>query len=120
VGFALGSERVLLAAEKTNFFENIKTNDIVFVAVADEFLFDKAFAFANDLLINKNNICAKLNLPENITVEGPLYNKSLKAQFKLADKIGAKKVIILGNNELINNQVVVKDMQTQQQQLIKF
>ena len=118
VGFALGSERVLLAAEKTNFFDNIKTNDIVFVAVADEFLFDKAFAFANDLLINKNNICSKLNLPEKITVEGPLYNKSLKAQFKLADKIGAKKVVILGNDELITNQVVVKDMQTQQQQVI--
>ena len=120
VGFALGSERVLLAAEKTNFFENIKTNDIIFIAVADEFLFDKAFVFANDLLTNKNNICAKLNLPENITVEGPVYNKSLKAQFKLADKIGAKKVIVFGNNELVDNKIVIKDMQTQQQQLISL
>ena len=83
-------------------------------------MFDKAFAFANDLLIDKDNICDKLNLPQKITVEGPLYKKSLKAQFKLADKIGAKKVIVLGNDELKNNQVVIKDMQTQQQNLVNL
>lgn len=115
VGFALGCERVLMACEQNGFFDSIKTDDIVFVAVADEILFVNAFAFANDLILNNNNVRNKFKLSEKIIVEGPFLNKSLKSQFKLADKIGAKKTIIFGNNEFKNNKVIIKDMSTKEQ-----
>jgi len=40
---------------------------------------------------------------------------SLKAQMKLADKLAAKKVIMVGENELKQRQVTVRDMATKQQ-----
>ena len=46
--------------------------------------------------------------------------RSIKAQFKYADKIGAKKVAVIGSNELINNSVKVKDMTTGQEQMVSF
>ncbi len=115
VGFALGSERVLMAAEKTGFFDNIKKDNIIFIAVADEQLYNDAFTFANDMINNKNGITEKLNLGKNVIVEGPFINKSLKSQFKLADKIGAVKTIIFGKNEYDNGKILIKDMTTQQQ-----
>ncbi len=116
VGFALGSERVLMAAQNTGFFDKLPKNDLVFIAVADEELFNEAFKFANNLIINKDNIRQKFNLQNNIIVEGPFFNKSLKSQFKLADKLGASKTILFGKTEFDKGNVLVKDMKTQQQQ----
>lgn len=120
VGFALGSERVLMAAKNTGFFDKLPKNEIIFVALADNELFNEAFTFANDLILNKNNVRQKLNLQDNITVEGPFLNKSLKSQFKLADKIGASKTILFGKTEFDNGKIVVKDMKTQQQQEVSL
>ena len=118
VGFALGSERVLMAAQNTGFFDKLPKNDLIFIALADNELFGEAFKFANNLILNKDNIRQKLNLQNNITVEGPFLNKSLKSQFKLADKVGAVKTILFGKTEFDNGKIVVKDMKTQQQQEI--
>ena len=118
VGFALGSERVLMAARNTGFFDKLPKNDLIFIALADNELFGEAFKFANNLILNKDNIRQKLNLQNNITVEGPFLNKSLKSQFKLADKVGAVKTILFGKTEFDNGKIVVKDMKTQQQQEI--
>ncbi len=120
VGFALGSERVLLAAEKTGFFDNIKKDDIIFIAVADEELYVPAFTFANNLITNKDNILEKLNLPKNIIVEGPFLNKSLKSQFKLADKISAAKTVIFGKTEYDQGKILIKDMMKQEQILVSL
>ena len=120
VGFALGSERVLMAAQNTGFFDKLPKNEMVFVALADNELFNEAFKFANNLILNKDNIKQKLNLPENIVVEGPFLDKSLKSQFKLADKLGASKTILFGKTEFDKGNVVVKDMKTQQQQEISL
>ena len=116
VGFALGSERVLMAAQNTGFFDKLPKNELVFIALADNELFNEAFKFANKLILNEYNIRQKLNLQDNIIVEGPFLNKSLKSQFKLADKLGASKTILFGKTEFDKGNVVVKDMKTQQQQ----
>ena len=57
-----------------------------------------------------------MNLQKNIVVEGPFLNKSLKSQFKLADKLGASKTILFGKTEFDNGKILVKDMKTQQQE----
>jgi len=120
VGFALGSERVLMAAQNTGFFDKLPKNDLIFVALADNELFGQAFKFANNLILNKDNIRQKLNLQDNIIVEGPFLNKSLKSQFKLADKLSASKTILFGKTEFDNGKIVVKDMKTQQQEEVSL
>ena len=120
VGFALGSERVLMAAQNAGFFNKLPKNDIIFIALADSELFDEAFKFANNILLNKNNIKQKLNLQDNIVVEGPFLNKSLKSQFKLADKIEASKTILFGKTEFDNGKIIIKDMKTHQQQEVSI
>jgi len=120
VGFALGSERVLMAAQNTGFFDKLPKNELVFIALADNELFNEAFKFANNLILNKDNVRQKLELQDNIIVEGPFINKSLKSQFKLADKLGASKTILFGKTEFDNGKILVKDMKTQQQQEVKL
>ena len=120
VGFALGCERVLMAAEKNGFFDNLNTDELIIIAVADKELFNYAFTFANKLLSNKDNICSVLGLNSDIIVEGPFNNKSLKSQFKLADRLGAKKTIVFGKNEFDNGKIVIKDMQTKEQKEVLY
>lgn len=120
VGFALGSERVLMAAQNTGFFDKLPKNDLIFIAVADEELFNEAFKFANNLIINKDNIRQKFGLQDNIVVEGPFFNKSLKSQFKLADKLGASKTILFGKTEFEQNKIVVKDMVAKTQTEVEY
>ena len=120
VGFALGSERVLMAAQNTGFFDKLPKNELVFIALADNELFNEAFKFANNLIINKDNIRNKLNFGDNIIVEGPFLNKSLKSQFKLADKLGTAKTVLFGKTEFDKGNVLVKDMKTQQQEEISL
>ena len=120
VGFALGSERVLMAAQNAGFLNKLHKSDIIFIALADSELFNEAFKFANNILLNKNNIKQKLNLQDNIVVEGPFLNKSLKSQFKLADKIEASKTILFGKTEFNNGKIIIKDMKTHQQQEVSI
>ena len=120
VGFALGSERVLMAAQNAGFFNKLPKNDIIFIALADSELFDEAFKFANNIILNKNSIRQKLNLQDDIVVEGPFLNKSLKTQFKLADKIEASKTILFGKTEFDNGKIIIKDMKNHQQQEVSI
>ena len=45
---------------------------------------------------------------------------SLKAQMKVADKIGARRVIMLGDDELNRNEVTVRTMSTGEQTVVKI
>ncbi len=40
---------------------------------------------------------------------------SLKSQMKVADKLNAKKVIMIGDDELTRQEVTVRDMKTKEQ-----
>jgi len=53
-------------------------------------------------------------------VEGPFAKRSLKSQLKLADRFGADRTIIFGEDEYKRGTVLVRDMKTQQQQEIKL
>lgn len=46
-------------------------------------------------------------------------NHNLKPQFKLSDRVFAKKVIIIGEDEVINDLVKVKDITTKEEKMIK-
>jgi len=45
--------------------------------------------------------------------------RSLKSQMRLADKLGAKWAIIIGDEELKSGTVVVRDMSTKEQRIVR-
>ena len=47
-------------------------------------------------------------------------DRSVKAQFKYADKIGAKYVAVIGGNELAENVMNVKDMSNGESEKVSF
>jgi histidyl-tRNA synthetase len=47
-------------------------------------------------------------------------NRSLKAQLKRADRLGARKVVILGDTELATGEAVVRDLGESQQQTVSL
>lgn len=103
-GFALGYERTLLALQERGLtFEPAKSVDYFVACVSDECR-DKCFEIAQT--IRDLGFCVELDY----------QNRSLKSQFKLADKFYAKKTIIVGPDELKEDRIVVRDMQTHEQQ----
>jgi histidyl-tRNA synthetase len=114
VGFALGSERVLMAAQDNGFFSTLNKNEKIFIAIADQDLFSEAFAFSVKLT-RKSLIDSG-----NISVFGPVDNKSLTSQLKFADRIGTSRVIVFARREFEKGKVLVKNMKdkTQTESLI--
>ena len=55
-----------------------------------------------------------------INTEVYLNNKKLKAKFKYADKLEIPKVIIIGEDEIKENKVKIKDMQTGEEKEVEM
>lgn len=104
IGFAMGMERLLLALEKQNLLPQETVEDSVFI-VALGFA-AQAAAFPLVQAFRSAYVLAEM--------DGS--GKSFKAQMKYADKIAAKYVIILGDDELAKNEVIVKTMETGDQE----
>lgn len=104
VGFALGVERVMLALDKIK----IEPSPLVFVARAGSGLEEKAFS----VLTNLRN--------SNIVSTCDFRKKSLKAQLRYGQKIGSNFVIILGEEELKEKKVILKDMGKSQQETVEL
>jgi histidyl-tRNA synthetase len=104
VGFALGSERVLLAARNTGFFDSFQESEKIFIAIADQELFNEAFSFAVKMIRNG------LKGGKDISVFGPINGKSLTSQLKFADKIKAVRTIVFAKTEFENGKFLVKNM----------
>ena len=98
VGFGLGMERLLMVMENNNaFFPEPACPNIYFAAIGEAPRL-KAFSIVQQLR------------ERGIYAEFDHMDKSLKAQFKYANKIAAKYVVVLGEEELANNSVKVKCM----------
>lgn len=104
VGFALGVERVLLSVGEQTHPE--KKLDAFMVALG-ETAYRRAFVI-NDFVRKSNVSCDMAHRPGG----------SMKSQMRLADKRGAKYVLILGEEEEKNHSVIVKNMSTGDQEII--
>lgn len=103
VGFAMGVERLLIILESLGKIPSVPQNIDMFVVVSkDEFL-----ETANEVA----EILRSLGF--NVVVE--LMRRSMKAQFKEANKINVKYNIILAEDELQRNSVNIKNMTTGEQ-----
>jgi len=106
VGFAVGLERVLLALEKQNLLpEHDDSADVFIVALGDAAAMP-AFKLLND--------CRAAGLKSAMDYAG----RSMKAQMKQANKFGARFALILGEDEIKENVVVLRDMQKSEQEKI--
>ncbi|MGN0441461.1 MAG: histidine--tRNA ligase [Acutalibacteraceae bacterium] len=100
LGFALGIER-LLALLDAEGVEIPKPDECgLYIAVMG----DSAQAKAFDLL-GQVRSCS-------IHAETDIVGRSLRAQMKYADKIGAKFSLVLGDNEIAENKAELKNMET--------
>ncbi len=99
VGFALGVERLLLAVEAAGGGENIeRPRTGVYIAVVDDDDRPLAFKLATELR------------EAGLSVELDHMARSLRAQMKSADRLGAGTVVVMGPDELAKGEVTVRDL----------
>ena len=108
VGFGMGIERILYFLEKEGVeLPAMETPDL-YVGILGSEARAKAYKLVNE--IRKSGLI----------VETDYMDRSVKAQMKYANKIGAKKAVIIGENELEKDGANVKDMATGEQTEIEL
>ena len=108
VGFATGLERVLLALEKQGLLPETKKQTDAFVVALGEAAQKPAFRLLQEL--------RGAGLKALMDYAG----RSMKAQMKQAGKAGARFALILGEDEIKENAVMLKDMEKSQQQKVSL
>lgn len=108
IGFAFGMERLVLTLQKSQEVKGEGWRVDIFVAVIGETLYGEAFKLLDSLRHS------------GISSEMDYDVKSLNAQLKRAEKLGAKFVIILGEEEFKSNKVVLKDMEKHSQKEVEL
>jgi histidyl-tRNA synthetase len=102
IGFAMGLERIALLIQDKKSQIVIKRCQLYFVTLGDK-------AQIESMKLSKKILQA---LP-NITLSNDLSMGSLKSQMKKADKSNADFALILGEEELSNNQLSIKPLKGQ-------
>ena len=102
IGFAAGIERLLLASQSEHKPENIQ---IYIVGIGDSV---RATLITLAENLRKNNFKTSFDY----------LRRSMKAQMREANKLGAQYAIILGEDELKDKSVIIKDLSTSDQEKI--
>ena len=108
VGFAIGIDRLLLALDACN----IKIGESEPLDVYAFSLSDKEISYTLSLV---NNL--RLN---GFNVEMDLDSRNIKNNFKHADNLGAKFVLLVGEEEVKNNFVTLKENETKEEYKIEI
>jgi histidyl-tRNA synthetase len=103
LGFALGFERTMLAMEAVGAIADVPPLVEVYVAAVEASVGRAAFALLSALR------------DSGIAAETDHQGRSLKSQFKQADRRGARLVAIVGPDELAEGQVTLRDMGTKEE-----
>lgn len=103
LGFAAGLERLIMTMEKQECaFMPSQKCDLYIVTMGEKAL-DFAVSLANSVR------------DEGLIAEYDLMNRSLKAQMKYANKIGADFTVVIGDNEIESGKANLKNMATGRQ-----
>ena len=108
IGFAAGLERILIALEKQGIKNSAQKKLDAFIVTAGS----DAEVYGFELL---NNLRQK-----NIAVTMDFASRSIKAQMKQASKSGAKFALIIGEDEVNEKSVTVKNLETSAQEKFSF
>ncbi|MFH0924755.1 MAG: histidine--tRNA ligase [bacterium] len=106
-GFAIGVERLFLAI-KDNYRFSYPPDTLIYIVALGEDAQRKAFQFQAEL--------RKRGIKTEIDAEG----KSIKAQLRSANRYKARFSLIIGENELIKQKVLLKDMKTSEQEEVEI
>jgi histidyl-tRNA synthetase len=108
VGFASGIERLLIAMQSANLIANIqpKKPDVMLVAQSPA---------ARGWIMKVANEWRKAGL----AVETDLLARSLKAQLREANRLGATYAVIVGENELQSGKFQLKNLLTSEQKEVE-
>ena len=98
LGFGMGTGRLRMVMESQGIELPGDTDCDIYIAPMDTEASYRAMAIVSDLRSG------------GISAQTDVAGRSLKAQMKYADKIGAKYTAVLGSNELAENSVKVKNM----------
>ena len=103
VGFAMGIERIILNIKENIEVKNLdQAVDVYIMSVSDE---EKIRALEIAQYLRLNNVATEINS----------CNLSMKSQFKIADRLQAKFLIILNNEDLQKGLVNIKDNATKEE-----
>jgi len=105
VGFAMGMERILALLETREDLDTIQSIDAYMILVGAE-------AEKSGLLLAEK---LRDSLP-NLRLQMNCGAGSFKSQFKKADKSGADYALILGDDEVANNEISIKFLRTNAEQ----
>ena len=106
VGWALGVDRTVLALRTAGCLPAAAGRVAVFIVVADGDASARAFALAAQL--------RRAGVATDLGFDG----RSVKAQFKVADRSGARWAIVLGREELEAGTVTLKDLASGEQRSV--
>ncbi|HKJ67412.1 MAG TPA: histidine--tRNA ligase [bacterium] len=108
VGFAAGIERLIMALDALDLFpEFTDTLDLFIVVIGDD-IRPHAYQMLQSLR-EKNIVC-----------DMDLLRRSVKAQFREADRQNARYTIVLGENEIQAREATVKDMASGEETPVPF
>ena len=108
VGFAAGMERLLMVMEAEQCMPKADAGVACYLAGLDGPSRERAFLLAGELR------------GKGISCEVDLMDRSVKAQFKYADKTGARFAAVIGERELAEGAAEVKDLRNSSSERVKF
>ena len=108
VGFGMGLERVLMLMETKGVAIPREDPVKLYIASIGDEAYTKAFSIVSDLR------------RKGIKCECDHMRRSVKSQFKYADKIGAEYVLTIGENELKDGAATLKKMADGSEKRVSF
>lgn len=103
VGFATGIERLLTALEYENILPCSETKVDAYIISMDDNTKKEAIKILNILRMN------------GFTSDMDLMNRNIKGNFKQAERLNAKYIIIIGEDEIENEILTIKDNHTKEE-----
>ncbi|MFC1639113.1 histidine--tRNA ligase, partial [Patescibacteria group bacterium] len=107
-GFGLGLERAILQIKAQEDEPPVEEPPEVFVAQLGDSARRKAFTLFEDL---RNN---------GFRIAGNFTKNSLKAQLEIANRLNAQLTVILGQQEVLDGTILVRDMESGMQEIIDY
>ncbi|MBU0625776.1 histidine--tRNA ligase [Patescibacteria group bacterium] len=107
-GFGIGLERAILQMKAQEIDPPDDSIPDVFVAQLGDSARRKAFALFEELR------------DAGLRIAGNFTKNSLKAQLEIANRLGAKYTVILGQQEVIDETILIRDMESGMQEIVDY
>jgi histidyl-tRNA synthetase len=104
-GFGMGLERLILCMREPERIAGPRGPEFFLATIGDD-----AFRYAT--------LLARRMRERDVSVELDFDGRSLKSQMRLADKVGARNVVVIGEREVLSGLLTVRDMATRDQRQV--